>query len=120
MRKHTVLRWISLSFCENLRNLRIVFPLFVVAATSALLSADEPYQAAKDDAAVRTFLAGQYQGKSWQQGPAPVQSGAVAKAFAGALIRHVFSSQLPQPKAELISVMMVEGGMWPRSPGRSR
>ena len=70
MRKHTVLRWISLSFCENLHNLRIVFPLFVVAATSALLSADEPYQAAKDDAAVRTFLAGQYQGKLWQQGPA--------------------------------------------------
>ena len=113
MRKHTVLRWISLSFCENRRNLRIVFPLFVVAATSAPLSADEPYQAAKDDAAVRTFLAGQYQGKFGSKVPRR------SRARSGeCLLRSHYSisaspSQLPQPKkAELISGDdgRVEGG----------
>jgi hypothetical protein len=99
-----------LPLCGNLRNLRIVFSALIVGAC-AVLSAAEPDQAAKDEAAVRKFLAGQYQGKSWQQGPAAVQSGAVEKAFPDLRFYYVFSSPSPRPRAELISVMMrVEKG----------
>ncbi len=91
--------------CERLRYHRIVLALVLLAITCPLTAA-EPDQAAKDQAAVKKFLAAQYADKTWQQGPAAMQNGALDKAFPGVRFYYVFSSQLPQPKAELVSVMM--------------
>ncbi len=93
-RQAAFFRWIS------------AFSLLVVGVTCGLLSAAEPNQAAKDAAAVRKFLAAQYRGKSWEQGPAPMQNGALDKAYPDARFYYVFSSQDPQPRVQWISVMM--------------
>jgi hypothetical protein len=92
-------------FCVNLQNLRIILALFIVGATCVSSAAADPDQAAKDVAAVQKFLAAGFAGKTWQQGPTPMQNAALDKAFPDVRFYYVFSSQDP-PKADRISVMM--------------
>ncbi len=91
-------------FCVNLRSLRIVLSLLVLGA-ACVSSAADPDQAAKDLAAVNKFLAAGFPGKTWQQGPTPMQNAALDKAFPDVRFYYVFSSQ-DRPKADWISVMM--------------
>ena len=57
-------------------------------------------------AAVKEYLAAQYQGKSWDQGPTRLRNGAIDRAYPDWRFYYVFSSQQPAPRAGWISLVM--------------
>jgi hypothetical protein len=63
----------------------------------------------QDLAAVRKFLATQYQGKTWEQGPLRLRNGAIDTAYPDWRFYYVFSSQQPAPRVDWISVLMRVG-----------
>jgi outer membrane protein assembly factor BamE (lipoprotein component of BamABCDE complex) len=86
-----------------LRRFTSLLALVLAAAACCSAKADSPQQ---DLAAVRKYLATQYPGKNWEQGPARLQNGAIDKAYTQRRFYYVFSSQQPAPRVDWISMLM--------------
>ena len=59
-----------------------------------------------DMTAVKEYLATQYRGKTWEQGPARLRNGAIDTAYPDWRFYYVFSSQQPAPRVGWISVVL--------------
>lgn len=81
--------------------LPICLALFLTAG-----AAGAPNRAGDDVKAVKKYLADHCQGKNWEQGPSPMQNAAIDRAFPDSRFYYVFSSQLPAPRIDWISVML--------------
>ena len=59
-----------------------------------------------DMTAVKEYLATQYRGKTWEQGPTRLRNGAIDRAYPDWRFYYVFSSQQPAPRVGWISAVM--------------
>ncbi len=83
-----------------------ILRIWLVLLLTTYAAAAEPNRAANDAKAVKKYLAEHFRGKQWEQGPSPMQNAAIDRAFPDARFYYVFSSQLPAPRIDWVSVMM--------------
>jgi hypothetical protein len=87
-------------------NRTTMLPIWLALLLTAYAGAAESKRAGDDVKAVKKYLAEHCQAKNWEQGPSRLQNAAIDRAFPDSRFYYVFSSQLPAPRIDWISVMM--------------